>query len=274
MDIQDLTAPEFFAQLPLDLKNTKFHAVIHTGHLAFWRIGDLRAILKPAIDRGVRVCVFAQSPDSELHPADQKTMDDFHAKVKILKVSKSHVTVRREAHEKIVILDGLITYTGSLNVLSHGGRTSELMTRRVDRNTALYIMKKFRLDNCEECDTNVLTDSVTCEDRLGTLGAQVRQIRKACGMTQSKLAERMNAANCLLSHIENGERSVRIETISRVCDEMNQEFRLLPKFMIPSINEYLESIYGSRRQKSKKARGEINPMKTKSANELSDFKPF
>jgi ribosomal protein S27AE len=49
------------------------------------------------------------------------------------------VDLRKEIHEKVMLIDGRVSWFGSLNPLSHTARTSELMARVEDRALAAYL---------------------------------------------------------------------------------------------------------------------------------------
>lgn len=53
------------------------------------------------------------------------------------------------------------------------------------------------------------------------LGRRVRSARKAAGMTQCELAERLAISTSFLGHIERGSRKASLETMIRIANELN-----------------------------------------------------
>ena len=53
-----------------------------------------------------------------------------------------------------------------------------------------------------------------------SLGSHVRRARKAAGMTQYELAERLGISTSFLGHIERGSRKASLETLVKISNEL------------------------------------------------------
>lgn len=54
-----------------------------------------------------------------------------------------------------------------------------------------------------------------------SIGENIRKARKAAGVSQKELAERLQVYQKDISRWENGERSPSIEVFARICRELN-----------------------------------------------------
>ncbi len=55
---------------------------------------------------------------------------------------------------------------------------------------------------------------------LKSLGKRIAEIRKAKGVTQQQLAERINTSVVTIAYIETGKRSPRVWTLSKIADSL------------------------------------------------------
>lgn len=62
----------------------------------------------------------------------------------------------------------------------------------------------------------ILTAEVITLDYV-QLGQRVRISRMAAGLTQERLAERINVSTSFVGHIERGTRRLSVETLHRLC---------------------------------------------------------
>ena len=53
------------------------------------------------------------------------------------------------------------------------------------------------------------------------MGERVRECRRARGMTQEQLAERVNISTSFIGHIERGEKKASVETILSICTALD-----------------------------------------------------
>jgi hypothetical protein len=60
--------------------------------------------------------------------------------VRVLETLGAIIDVRSRMHEKLVLIDDETTWVGSLNPLSHAGKTSEIMCRLEGRGTAMAVV--------------------------------------------------------------------------------------------------------------------------------------
>lgn len=57
----------------------------------------------------------------------------------------------------------------------------------------------------------------------GKIGARIKEVRKAKGLTQERLAEEVKISPRYLSRLEVGQQSASLETLARVCEALNIE---------------------------------------------------
>lgn len=73
-----------------------------------------------------------------------------------------------------------------------------------------------------------------------TTGARIRDARKSCGMTQKELAERIGVASSMIGQWENGNRTPKFCTLSKIASACNTSVLVLSREMDDAIAE-LES---------------------------------
>lgn len=59
------------------------------------------------------------------------------------------------------------------------------------------------------------------EDIKVLVGAQLRQIRKSQGLTQSSVAERAEMADTYLAGVERGERNISLESLNKIVQALD-----------------------------------------------------
>ena len=124
----------FYGSLLRDLDSSEQRVVIFSPFVARRRLDDLLPVLQSLVDRGVRVTVFTKAAHELRDPQ------------LLLALRKCGVVVheRQGMHEKVVIVDQLVTYVGSLNALSNTGRTGEIMLRLHGEDTTGRIAQWMR----------------------------------------------------------------------------------------------------------------------------------
>jgi phosphatidylserine/phosphatidylglycerophosphate/cardiolipin synthase-like enzyme len=110
----------FFEQLERDLRAAKETVVIFSPFIGKTRMATFMRLLLDVHQAGVHITIYTKPPSEYESPYDL---------LNHLKQTFGDVWERRNMHEKIVILDKEIVYLGSLNVLSHDGKTGEIMLR-------------------------------------------------------------------------------------------------------------------------------------------------
>jgi ssDNA-binding Zn-finger/Zn-ribbon topoisomerase 1/predicted nucleic acid-binding Zn-ribbon protein len=115
-----------------DLSAAERSILIFSGFVTPQRVRTYEPILRAKIAEGVAVRCVARPP----HDNGSIPYDDGRAALDALEAMGCIVDTRKDAHEKIVIVDGEILWFGSLNPLSHTSRTGEVMARLVSPNLA------------------------------------------------------------------------------------------------------------------------------------------
>lgn len=109
----------FYAELDAKVAGAKHSVSLWAPFLAPSRLYSVLPSLTAAVGRGVKVVVFTK-PNLERRENTAKLMDVLaHAGAKVIAIWG--------VHEKIVIVDELASYVGSLNALSNNPATGEVM---------------------------------------------------------------------------------------------------------------------------------------------------
>ena len=112
---------EFWKLFPSDLEKARSSVVIMSPFVSDYRVGMIFTLLEGLIRRGIRVEAYIRPPDKEI---DRKTVDRLQdVGVKVI--------FKKRIHQKIAIIDNLIAWSGSLNILQHIN-SNEQMTRHSD----------------------------------------------------------------------------------------------------------------------------------------------
>jgi transcriptional regulator with XRE-family HTH domain len=67
----------------------------------------------------------------------------------------------------------------------------------------------------------MMVDKQKAQELLQSVGNRIREFRKASGLTQEQLAEKVDIAPQYLSHLENGQRIPSLRTIIALAQELN-----------------------------------------------------
>jgi transcriptional regulator with XRE-family HTH domain len=229
-NLQHHTEETFWSTFIDDVRGAQSLIIIACPYV---RIGRLRKLLpefETLRSRGVQVCVILQDPSSWTNPDDeddvapaeisQQSREDFNNLVVKLQSKGVHVLIRRFSHQKIVIIDGTISWSGSLNVLSHTGKTYEHMTRFDCVQTAAWLVDAHNL-NCPICKEQF-------EKPLRWFGKQFEKCRDADGLTQVQVAEILGIDQTTVSKIERGERNLKLDKLIKYANQMGWNVRFVP----------------------------------------------
>jgi transcriptional regulator with XRE-family HTH domain len=191
-----------------------------------------------AVERGVHVCVFIQEPDGWEHRNDdsfplpsyvrsriKKTMDA----IELLASTGVHVTLRKNMHEKLVLIDDCILWDGSLNFLSHY-KTTERLNRWVSRITVAKAL--FRHDAL--CRRPTENGSIV-DSRIAALGKHILEKRLLLGWTHAQLAVRARTHPRTISALESGNLVVAVELLYRVCDVLDLDVGITESYLWHAI---------------------------------------
>ena len=126
---------DFERGLTHDIREAKQSVVIFSGYVTPARVGKLGDLLRSKITEGVKVrCVTRPPQTNGAVPPDQgrDALDGLEG----IGVT---VDCRAKIHQKVCLIDNRIVWWGSLNALSHAGRSDETMTRVVNEGAAALV---------------------------------------------------------------------------------------------------------------------------------------
>ncbi|HEY9785186.1 MAG TPA: helix-turn-helix domain-containing protein [Candidatus Obscuribacterales bacterium] len=231
------THEDYYQALVADLKAAGFLFILQSPYLAPRRVEKLKETLYDCSRRGVQCCVFVRrDPESDATRDVEK--EAFTARAaEILRQTGVHVNFRPYIHEKLVIIDDVIAYDGSLNTLSQR-RTSERMTRWKSRLKVREIMDTHKLATCESCMHN---NGNLCDDfrKQPDVGAQIRIARLRMGLSQREVARITKIDQAVISKVETGNCAVKLSTLLRLLDELHLGFRIAQQYQLPSIDGFI-----------------------------------
>lgn len=231
----------FTSAFVADLQRARGLVLIQSPFLSPRRINELAAPLRSCVDRGVRVCVVAQSAsekpaigEEQIHRAER-----FSIAQETLASLKIHLTFRSNVHEKLAVIDESIFWEGSLNILSFN-KSFERMTRWVGRSTvndALNMHKLFKCDICEQLIAKTVgLDSEKVSVRsLAYLGAAAKQRRLSLGLTQRDLSSLARVQQAQVSNLESGTRPIRLDSLLNIYQQLGLSLMPTPDFAVPAV---------------------------------------
>ena len=68
---------------------------------------------------------------------------------------------------------------------------------------------------------------MTTDERMVAFGKRVREIRKAKGISQEKLAEMAGIDRSYMGNIERGEKNITLKKIYEICDALQIDIKIL-----------------------------------------------
>ena len=68
---------------------------------------------------------------------------------------------------------------------------------------------------------------MTTDERMVAFGKRVREVRKAKGVSQEKLAEMAGIDRSYMGNIERGEKNITLKKIYEICDALQIDIKLL-----------------------------------------------
>ena len=141
-----MTQEAFFGKLIQDLAAAEDRVVIYSPFMTQNRVGQMAPHLKAAIERGIRVYVITKTATEEERTRQVETYREIEAALADWGVVVAH---KRNMHEKVVLIDDEIVWTGSLNALSFSD-TQEVMERRKSAKIAVDYIKTLRVNELLE----------------------------------------------------------------------------------------------------------------------------
>jgi phosphatidylserine/phosphatidylglycerophosphate/cardiolipin synthase-like enzyme len=147
VEFKTLNRDECLGSLRTDLKSASGEVLLYCPFVSGVHVSQFLAMmeLKDAINRGTKVKLVTRPPDDY----DEKTKSGVSKTIKNLSEAGIEVYLRRGFHEKLILIDGRITYVGSANILSWPS-ASDIMQRVEDTNVAREMLAKIALPKEEE----------------------------------------------------------------------------------------------------------------------------
>lgn len=68
---------------------------------------------------------------------------------------------------------------------------------------------------------------MTTDERMVAFGKRVREVRKARGISQEKLAEMAGIDRSYMGNIERGEKNITLKKIYEICDALQIDIKIL-----------------------------------------------
>ncbi|HEY9773727.1 MAG TPA: phospholipase D-like domain-containing protein [Planktothrix sp.] len=197
-------------QMAADFVDASARIIIVSPYLTAKAIERWDSLIRRAVSRGVRICIYVQEPrnwkrrlEPNLPERTVASMEKLASAMKYIQSLGVHVTLRPGDHEKFVIVDEHIFWSGSLNLLSWFD-TREWLRRVESRMEVSAMIDKYNLLPCGYCPTKQ------------TIGAVVRARRETFNLTQEEVANLAAVSIRTIFKIEIGE-SVQLNLIEKVC---------------------------------------------------------
>lgn len=176
----------FERALQSDISNAQASVVIYSGFVTPARVARLGDLFRAKVAQGVRIRCVTRPPQTN----GSIPLEQGREALNMLEGIGVIVDCRARIHQKVCLIDNRIVWQGSLNPLSHAGRSDEMMTRLVNEDFALAIagqMSKRRVSpdkaafaasdaenpRCPECDSRTTYAEgrfgayFTCEQECG-----------------------------------------------------------------------------------------------------------
>ena len=134
-----LTESQFHDYFVADIQNCKQSMIIYSPFMTQNRLSILLPMFYAAISQGRRIIVITKSLE-ERPKGELEQYKKCEEGLRNIGVSILH---KKGMHEKIILIDNEIIWTGSLNALSYTGNTGEVMERRIDNSSEKAIINSF-----------------------------------------------------------------------------------------------------------------------------------
>ena len=136
----------FLSKLKSDIQAAKKKIIIYSPFMTEKAVSPLLPYLKDSINNGCNIVVVTKTID-EVSPGLQSQKRKCELE---LTQSGVHVIHKKGMHEKVIFIDDEIVWIGSLNVLSFGGTTREIMCKIVSKESAKEISEIFDIQHILE----------------------------------------------------------------------------------------------------------------------------
>lgn len=216
-----------------DVKLATALIIIQSPYIYPQRVRMYLGAFWDCIRRGVRICIFIEK--RELSP--KEASQQLEAVNLLLKIGV-HVNFRDFIHEKVVIVDDLIVWSGSLNILSYNGKKGEEIDREYGAHHVRKAILRFKLYMCETCVSQVGQQQLffhNVDEQAKLLGRQIAKARDDMNISQYQLAKLACTTQTLISELEAGVRNVGLFVILEICIILEIELWCLSEFLVPSV---------------------------------------
>lgn len=156
-----VTQQHFFPLLMEDVAHAQHRVVMYSPFMTQHRVGELATCIRAAVERGVGIYVVTKA----LGDRAARELATYTEIENILHRWGVVVIHKRRMHEKLVVIDGGILWSGSLNPLSFSD-TQEIMERRVSREVVVDFSKVLFLDDLLKPYDEADTDCPICGSEL------------------------------------------------------------------------------------------------------------
>jgi ssDNA-binding Zn-finger/Zn-ribbon topoisomerase 1 len=144
-----------------DVHTAKQSVVIFSGYVTPARVAKLGDLLRVKIADGVKVRCVTRPPQTNGSIPRQQGREALD----MLEGIGVTVDCRAKIHQKVCLIDNRIVWLGSLNALSHAGRSDETMTRAVNEGYAAAVaghMSKRRVSTDKAASTVADAENPRC----------------------------------------------------------------------------------------------------------------
>lgn len=145
-----------------DMNRAKRSIVMYSGFVTPERVASYGDLFRTKIADGVAIRCVTRSPRFNGSIPEQLGKQALDALEGIGVI----VDCRRDIHEKIVLIDNRVVWSGSLNPLSHTSRTDEFMTRAEGEGfaeqVAAFVSKRIGIAPAEAASTVAETENPRC----------------------------------------------------------------------------------------------------------------
>lgn len=136
----------FLSKLKCDIRAAKKRIIIYSPFMTEKAVSPLLPYLKDSFNKGCSIIVITKTID-EVSPGLQSQKRKCEME---LTQSGIHVIHKKWMHEKVIIIDDDIVWIGSLNVLSFGGTTKEVMCKIISKEGAKEFAEIFDIQHILE----------------------------------------------------------------------------------------------------------------------------
>ena len=136
----------FLSKLKSDIQAAKKKIIIYSPFMTEKAVSPLLPYLKDSINNGCNIVVITKTID-EVSPGLQSQKQKCELGLTQCGI---HIIHKKGMHEKVIIIDDDIVWIGSLNVLSFGGTTKEVMCKIISKEGAKEFAEIFDIQHILE----------------------------------------------------------------------------------------------------------------------------